>query len=433
VKITELRSENVKRLKAVTITPSDDGVTIVGGRNGAGKSSALDSILYALAGKNALPPQVLREGEEKGEIELDLNGDPDGKFPPMTVRRTFTEGGGGSLTIKTAEGFQVPKPQSVLDGLRARFIDPLAFTRMPREKQVELLREVAGIDTSIVDAEIERLYELRRERNREFKAAEGRRGDSVPYDGMPAEEVSVQQLAEKLGEAQKANAENDRMRRECDRLKEDLAGKRQTVDDMHAEIVGLEDKLRMLRREYAERDEQFKAAAVRWDAAQKQADSLEDIDTNRLTREIAEAERINSRVRHNNLLAELDAAVEEAEDAVTVSDAELSLARKSKQEAMEKADWPVDGLGFGEEGLTFNGLPFEQASSAEQLRVSVAMGFALNPRLPVLLIRDGSLLDDDNLALIRELTEAHDGQVFVERVGDGEECSVVIEDGEVMG
>ena len=98
---------------------------------------------------------------------------------------------------------------------------------------------------------------------------------------------------------------------------------------------------------------------------------------------------------------------------------------------MAEADFPIPGLAFDADGVTFNGIPFAQCSSAERLRVSVAMGIALNPKLKVLLIRDGSLLDDNNLAMIAEAAKEADAQVWIERVSKGEECSVIIEDGEV--
>ena len=89
-------------------------------------------------------------------------------------------------------------------------------------------------------------------------------------------------------------------------------------------------------------------------------------------------------------------------------------------------------IGFGDEGVTFNGLPIEQASSAEQTRVAVAIGLAANPELPVVLIRDGSLLDEDSLAAVAKQAAERGAQVWIERVGDGKECSVIIEDGEVV-
>ena len=95
------------------------------------------------------------------------------------------------------------------------------------------------------------------------------------------------------------------------------------------------------------------------------------------------------------------------------------------------AEFPVDGLGFDESGVTYQGVPFKQASSAEQLRVSLAMAIALNPKLRVIRIADGSLLDSDNLALIEAAAKESDYQVWIEMVGDGNGRGIVIEDGEV--
>lgn len=96
---------------------------------------------------------------------------------------------------------------------------------------------------------------------------------------------------------------------------------------------------------------------------------------------------------------------------------------------------PIDGLGFDENGVTFNGLPFEQCSSAESIEVSMAIGLAINPKLPVVLIKHGSLIDPVQLEIVRTMAEQHNppAQVIVERVGEGTECSVIIEDGHVKG
>ena len=59
------------------------------------------------------------------------------------------------------------------------------------------------------------------------------------------------------------------------------------------------------------------------------------------------------------------------------------------------------------------------------------MAMALNPKLRVIRILDGSLLDADNLALITEMAAGADFQVWVERVADGSGVGVVIEDGSV--
>ena len=102
---------------------------------------------------------------------------------------------------------------------------------------------------------------------------------------------------------------------------------------------------------------------------------------------------------------------------------------KQKQDAIAGAAMPVDGLGFGAGVVTYNGVPFDQASSAEQLRVSMGIAIAANPKLRVIRITDGSLLDEDSLAAIGEMAKAADFQVFVEVVDSSGTVGIVIEDG----
>ncbi len=117
-----------------------------------------------------------------------------------------------------------------------------------------------------------------------------------------------------------------------------------------------------------------------------------------------------------------------AYDAKTAKIADLD---KTKTDALAKAEFPVPGLSFDEDGVTFNSIPLAQASSAEQIRVSLAIAMALNPKLRVLRIADGSLLDQESLALISETVTANDFQLWIERVGNADEGAVIIEDGEI--
>jgi hypothetical protein len=104
-------------------------------------------------------------------------------------------------------------------------------------------------------------------------------------------------------------------------------------------------------------------------------------------------------------------------------------ALKSKQIA--EANFPVPGVTFGDDGILVNGIPFAQASSAEQLRIAVAMGLSANPKLRIILIRDGSLLDETSMTAVAEMAEKYDACVWMERVGEGKEVTVVIENGRV--
>ena len=62
VKITQFEAENVKRIKAVALTPAENGLTVIGGRNNQGKTSVLDAIVWALGGDRYQPSQAQRDG-----------------------------------------------------------------------------------------------------------------------------------------------------------------------------------------------------------------------------------------------------------------------------------------------------------------------------------------------------------------------------------
>ena len=55
IKINKLELENVKKIKAVALTPSANGLTIIGGNNAQGKTSVLDAICWALGGNKYKP------------------------------------------------------------------------------------------------------------------------------------------------------------------------------------------------------------------------------------------------------------------------------------------------------------------------------------------------------------------------------------------
>lgn len=69
MKINKLEIENVKRIRAVKIEPTQNGLTVIGGNNNQGKTSVLDSIAWALGGENFRPTEAMRHMElELGDI-----------------------------------------------------------------------------------------------------------------------------------------------------------------------------------------------------------------------------------------------------------------------------------------------------------------------------------------------------------------------------
>lgn len=413
MRIISLEAENVKRLRAVEIHP-DGTVQIVGGRNAQGKTSVLDAIWLALGGGQAgkATSRPIRDGEDTASVRLDL-GD-------LIVTRSWGRKGSGgqttSLSVTAADGAKYSSPQKMLDELIGRLsFDPLAFTRLSAREQREALVDLVGIDTDTIDAERERLYAERTEVGRQGKAL----GDPTVDAALPAVEQSAGDL---IAEIRAAEAQN----RKVDDARARIADLNRRADNLDARIEQMEREL-----------EEAKAHARQAESAIDEAhEALESMEAARQTADLeaqlASVEETNAKIRANNeakAVVETKARLREGYEALTDQIAKLD---KQKADTLAAAQFPVDGLSFDSEGVLYEGVPFSQASSAEQIRVSLGMAMALNPKLRVIRITDGSLLDADSLQLIREAAAEHDFQCWIERVGGADEGAVVIEDGQVQ-
>lgn len=434
-KITSVEVRDVKKVEFVRIEP-DGNITIVGGKNRAGKSSLLDAIAYCLGGKKLCPSKPIREGQDTGSVTVHLDGDEESMLPPCNVTRSFARRGDGSikseLEIKSDDGYMAPTPQGILDSLLSTAtFDPLAFTRLKAKDQADQLRQLVGIDTTALDRERESVYAERTQINRDVKQIEAKLKATPKHDNTPGEEIVVSDLVKELKRRQAVNGEHARKRREAEsqqRHLEDYDAKAlQAVDrvkQIEAELLKAKEAVEELHRQRDEYKLQIETFCT-------EVKSLNDEDTSEVEQQISEAELINVRVRDNAKHYELTQELKAVTAQASKKTQRLTAIDVEKRKMFEQAQWPVDGLGFDTDGVTLNGLPFDQASSAEALEVSVAMGFALNPKLKMLIIRDGSLLDEESLARIAELAAEQDGQVFLERVGEGSECHVVLCDGKV--
>ncbi|MCI1643798.1 MAG: AAA family ATPase [Bifidobacterium crudilactis] len=405
MRITELRAENVKRLKAVDITPGEH-LQIIGGRNAQGKSSVLDAVALALTGKDAkkLNPRPLRDGERKGRVQLDL-----GEY---VVTRTFTANGGGALTVTAGRsGARFPSPQRVLDDLMGRLsFDPQEFIGLSAKEQAEVLRGLVDlpIDLDEVDAQLDELAQSRLLAGRELKAL----GEPGKFDySLPGEERSATAIVNQIQAARDRNRE--------------IRDTRDAWGVSQRQVADIQERIEQLRSQLTAQQEDARQLAARVESLGAMQDTTE------LESQLANIEDTNARVRANRQVVERNADIASRQRTYEGLDQRINDLRASKDKALAEAKFPIDGLGFDESGVTYKGVPFQQASSMEQLRVSLAIAMASNPKLRVIRIKDGSLLDDDALALVAQTAEQHDYQVLMERVGTGDPGAIIIEDGQV--
>lgn len=402
-----MRAENFKRLTAVQIDIGE-GVTRITGKNGNGKTSVLDAIQAAIGGKDMVPATPLRRGSKKGEVSVVIQGvQVDEHVLDLTVTRRFHEGKDSDLTITTPEGIKVRSPQAVLDGLMAKIgFDPLAFTRQKPKEQAAVLQKLAGLDFTKADDIRAKAYAERTAVNRDLSRATTMCQTMPSHDDVPEAEASA-------AEAVAAVDALRRKRKAWQDANEELAEARTTVGDLERQLAEAREEVTRLEEVFAGMTE------VSSDDVEKASASL------------TELESTNRKVRENAAKREAIARAKQLDKQVADLTTKIEKIDQGKAERIAAAKLPVEGLGFDDDGVTFNGVPFSEASAAEQLRVSAAVAIALNPSLKLMLIRDGSLLDSDSWAMLEKMAEDANAQVIVEQVTDGEAVGICIVDGEV--
>ncbi len=439
MKIIRLQVSGIKRLVAADITPAP-GMNRVGGFNGEGKTSLLDSIAMAMGGADEIPMKPLRTGEEYGAIRIKAGTADEAE---LIVTRYFNDDGTTSLKVTNGDGATYEKGQTKLSGIiGAISFDPLRFADMePKAQAAELRRLVPlKVDLDKLASADKADVAARRDVNRDGKALRARI-DGINVSGIIPPRPDRDAILSALASAGDTNAaiereRNARERRKAaiERRKSDASVTRETAADRR-EAAALALK----------QAEELEADAL---AAENEAEADEEgllslaalnepVDTAKLSTDLAAADRDLALLARVDERKRLEADFEALRIKSEGYSAAIEDRAKARAEALSSATMPVEGLSFAtindEMVVTFNGEPFAQSSRAEQIRVSMRIAMAANPKLRVMTIRDGSLLDERGFKLISEIAAEGDYQVFVEVVGEGEENGIIIEDGRVKG
>jgi hypothetical protein len=465
MKITQLRSENVKRITLVEITPGDSPVIKIGGENMAGKSSVLDSVMYAIGGEKLVPSEPIRTGEARAEVVVELDGglkvtrrftrdrlpcDCGSATDTLTPERKTTTHSDGcasltrfgetrsTLTVTNKDGAKYPSPQAMLDKLIGKLaFDPLDFYRMKDTAQNETLRKLLKLDFTELTGKRKEAADNRAMAKKGLALAEARAVDlpsfpdvkeEVPSDAVAAELKEAERLRKV---AEEANKEARAAAKGLDEVRDRSNACGDRITKIASDIQKLQAEFEDAKKEHQDWQSAIAAAEKRMAlCVEQECQAMTNVpSTDALEQKLQTIEQTNKKFAANQVknraldeVVRLSAEVAQHDKIVTDIDTE-------KERLLREAAYPVPGLGLSEDGVTFNGLPFNQASGAERLRVSVAMGLAMAPELKVLLVRDGSLLDAKGQALVAGMAEAAGAQVWMEIVGEGEGMAVVMEDG----
>ncbi len=418
MKIISFEAENTRVLKRVRIDP-EGNIVILGGDNGAGKSTVLQDIALTLGGGEQ-PMRPIREGQNAGRCKLKL-GKVFGGDPDYTVTQVW-DARGVHLEVRNAEGKAVKEsPRALLRKLfNAVAFNPLGFAdeKDPR-KQAEILKKLVGLDFAELDAQRANLYTDREDSGRDLRAAEGQLAGmvDVPTE-TPDEELSIASLLAAKTEAEQKNRANKKVREAAESAFDDCAKAKAALDEA--------------RERFERATREHKAAVAKMEESVAAAKELVDEDVSTIDAKLANAEGTNRAVRAKKARAAKTAEVERMRKERQALTDKIAAIDEQKAAALAAAKWPVPGLGFDADGVTYKGLPFAQASKAERYRVSVAIGAAISGDLRVMLIEDASLYDKKSMALLSQIAQENDMSMWIERVGDGDKGAIILQDGEIV-
>lgn len=404
VKINELLIENVKRVKAVQFEPSADGLTIIGGRNGQGKTSVLDAIAWALGGNNYKPSAPERDGAlVPPNLHLELSNG-------LIVERK-----GKNSTLKVTDPNGNKSGQQLLN----EFVSTLAldlpkFINGSDKDKADSLLKILGIGDVLaqLDTKENQLYAQRTEvgriADRKKKAA-----DEMPmYPNVPKEPVSATELIKEQQEILARNGENERKRQDAARYEQILANAQIAFDEAKAVLQKAEQDCL---------------------TARKSAEDLHDESTAELEKNLAEIEALNIKIRANSTkeAAEVEANnLQQEYDGLT---GQIESVREERSKLLDSAELPLPGLSVKDGKLIYNNMPWDGMSGSDQLKVATAIVRKLNPQCGFVLMDKLEQMDLETLQEFGSWLKQEGLQVIATRVSTGYECSIIIEDGMVKG
>ena len=404
MKINRLEIENVKRVKAVKLEPSQNGLTIIGGNNNQGKTSILDAIAWALGGDKYRPSKAQREQSViPPNLHIVMNNglvvERKGKNSSLKVTDPDGKKGGQQLLNEFVEQLALDLP---------KFMDASG-----REKAQTLLRIIGvGEQLAALEKKEKEQWSERQAIGRIADQKEKYAKEQTYYPDVPDQPVSASELIRQQQEILLQNGENQRKREQRHKLEQEYQALTEQIQELLNRQAHVEDDLKI---------------------ARECAEGLEDRPTAKLEENIAEIEEINRKVRANLDKERAEDDAQEYRRQYQELTSRIEETKQAKRALLENAELPLPELAIEGGELVYRGQHWDYMSGSDRLRVATAIVRKLNPECGFVLLDKLEQMDRDTLEEFGLWLEAEGLQAIATRVSTGEECSIIIEDGYAAG
>lgn len=400
IKINKLEIENVKRVKAVKIEPTQDGLTVIGGKNGQGKTSVLDSIAWALGGDKYRPADAKNA---------------DSVLPP-TLKVVLSNGliverKGKNSDLKITDPEGKKSGQMLLDSFISKLaLDLPKFMESSGKDKAKTLLQIIGVEEELskLDTEEQELYQQRLILGRDVEKKKALAAELTYYPDVPKDLMSPSELIKKQQDILARNGQRAQWKREYEQILDDIEKVEKIIEQNQERLHELKEKAKQ---------------------ARKSPKELEMESTAELEENIRNIDEINTKIRANQEKERADQIAKEGQALYDDLTIKIEQVRKDKIDLLNGADLPLEGLSVKEGELTYKGFTWGDMSSSEQLRVATAIVRKLNPECGFVLIDKLEQMDIDTMNEFGKWLEGEGLQAIATRVSTGDECSIIITDG----
>ena len=473
MKTSKIIIKNLFGIKELSLDNKDVEVT---GTNGAGKTSIIDAIRYALT-NNSERDYIVKNGESEGEILIETD-------TGLSINRKKRTTQSDYKSIKE-DGRDVPKPESFLQQIFTPIqLDPVGFTLLSRQEQnreilnliefawdLNWIKEKFGeipqgvnYEQNILEvlAEIQsekgQYFQKRQDLNREARNKKAFIEDiavDIP-DNYNFEKWDAYEIGPKYRELETIRSQNSIIERaksfkssydnklrglQADRdisisteektIASEKEGLLTTIERLKAEIKSAESKLSGLGEKLEDKkaviESKYQEGLAKLNADIGTANEYADkelIDTTLLQEEIDVAEAMKKHLNeYQRMLTMQDELESLISDAAALTE-KIELARELPAEILKTATIPVKGLTVKDGIPLINGLPVSNLSEGEKLDLCVDIAISNPASLQIILLDGTDKLSDTNRARLYKKCKEKGLQFIATRTTNQNEMEV---------
>lgn len=467
----------IKNLFGISEYEADGSSVELAGKNGAGKTSVIDAIRYALTNKSDRK-YIVRRGETEGEILIETDNG-------LRINRKARTTQADYKSVKK-DGREVGSPESFLrDIFTPLQLNPVEFISLPEKQQNAIILDMieypwdmqkikewfgeipswVNYDQNIlavlndIQSENGEYFQNRQDINREMRNKRAfieEIASAIPagYEVEKWEKASAGPVYQKIERIRKENEEiqkaksllelrDNKVRKfEADReiaktsIAREIGARRTQIEN---EITRMEDQIRNLKAEkesLAEKmadktaviEEQFKAAVAKYDAeveAYAEYRDKEPQSTKELEEEAAMIENMKAHVNEYRRMQGLQSDVEILKEESELLTERIEKARSLPGEILETANIPIAGLTIKDGVPLINGLPVSNLSDGEKLDLCIDVAIQKPNGLQIILIDGVEKLSTSVRETLYKKCKDKGLQFIATRTTDDEDLTVI--------